>query len=147
VVEEGTHQGLLASKGAYFRLATAQNLNFKLASASPEGVVDDSLVQSFIPETQPRPESADTPELSEGESARESLTFQRETISRMLSLMMCLKTIFGEQKQLQSLFLIGSTTCVLLEQYISANQYFSARSCQFSSSPERLWTKNPSFGL
>jgi ATP-binding cassette, subfamily B (MDR/TAP), member 1 len=118
VIEQGTHESLLAAEGAYSRLVNAQNLN-----ATDEGEEELKNEKSLG-------DDADDLDLSKTQTARSTTSvksaLKSEDVSRKLSLFKCLLIIFYEQRHLWQLLLGGFIASV------AAGAVFPAQAVLFS---------------
>ena len=114
VVEQGTHEGLLAARGAYFRLVNAQKLSVAAedvddrasssGSSSGDGA-DDAAPDAALPPVD-RVETT-----ASAWSVRSALKY--EDVSRQRGLFHCLAIIFHEHRRLWPWFAAGVAGCVM----------------------------------
>lgn len=116
LVEQGTHQELLASKGAYFGLVSAQNLDSHQGSSSSPAA-NEKVDELELQKTQtPAPEASSKPDV------------QVEDVSRKFSLVRCICIVLYEQRRLWPFFLGGALAS------IGGGGVFPAQAVVFSKS-------------
>lgn len=118
VVEQGTHEALLAAEGAYSRLVNAQNLN---ATDGGEKQLDAEKSENGDPEDVDLSRSQTKRSTGSVKSALRS-----EDVSRKLSLFRCLLIIFYEQRHIWRLLLGGFIAS------LAAGAVFPAQAVLFS---------------
>ena len=122
MVEQGTHEGLLATKGAYYRLVNAQKLSVAAepagdpttssGSSSSSGGGDDDHAATAGASAEPGLVHVDRVETHASTwSARSE--FKYEDVSRKLGLLHCLAIVFYEHRRLWMWFASGVAGCVL----------------------------------
>lgn len=118
VIEQGTHDSLLAAEGAYSRLVNAQNL-----SASEE---DDKELKIEKSEEDDPQNLNITKTQTNRSTATVKSALKSEDVSRKLSLFRCLVIIFYEQRHLWKLLMCGFIASV------AAGAVFPAQAVLFS---------------
>lgn len=115
LVERGTHQELLARKGAYYGLVNAQNLDTK--GDPSETPVDEKTEEVQLHRT-----------LTPAQAASPKPEVQAEDISRKLSLVRCILIVLYEQRRLWPFFVGGALAS------IGGGGVFPAQAVVFSKS-------------
>jgi ATP-binding cassette subfamily B (MDR/TAP) protein 1 len=106
IVEQGTHEGLLAAEGAYYRLVAAQKL-----SVATEEVHDQSDDSS---ESEATHDMTDVDRVETRHSTWSVKSeLKHEDVSRKFGLLKCLSIIFYEHRHLWAWFLGGIIGCVM----------------------------------
>lgn len=104
VIEQGTHESLLAAKGAYSRLVNAQNLS----------ATDDDEKQADVEKNEKG--VSDDLDLSKTQTSKSHVSVKEvlepEDVSRKLSLFKCLLVVFYEQRRLWRILLCGCIASV-----------------------------------
>jgi ATP-binding cassette, subfamily B (MDR/TAP), member 1 len=137
VIEQGTHDSLLAAKGAYSRLVNAQNLTG--TDDSEEGLdVDDSKEKGDY-----------DMELSKVQTTRSTMSvksaLKSDDVSRKLSLFKCLVIIFYEQRNVWRLLLGGLITSVAAGGVFPAQAVLFSRIITVFQLPENLLQSRGNF--
>jgi ATP-binding cassette, subfamily B (MDR/TAP), member 1 len=137
VIEQGTHESLLATGGAYSRLVNAQNLNAEDESESKDKV-----------ENGDGGDAGDL-DLAKVQTTRSTTSVQSalksEEVARKLSLFRCLVIIFYEQRHLWQLLLGGFVACVAAGAVFPAQAVLFSRVVTVFQLPESLLQSKGNF--
>lgn len=140
VVEQGTHESLLAAEGAYSRLVKAQNLD----------ATDDSEDQLDSDKSDKSKEAnTDALDLDKVQTTRSTVSvrsaLKSDDVSRKLSLFKCLIIIFYEQRRVWRLLLGGLIASVAAGAVFPAQAVLFSRVVTVFQLPENLLESRGNF--
>ena len=137
VVEQGTHESLLAAEGAYSRLVKAQNLS----------ATDDS--EDQLDSDKSNEANTDGLDLDKVQTTRSAVSvksaLKSEDVSRKLSLFKCLIIIFYEQRRVWRLLLGGFIASVAAGAVFPAQAVLFSRVVTVFQLPENLLESRGNF--
>jgi ATP-binding cassette, subfamily B (MDR/TAP), member 1 len=136
VIEQGTHEALLAAGGAYSRLVNAQNL-----AATEEG--------EAVLKVESTEEDSKELDLSKVHTSRSAWSvksaLKSEDVSRKLSLFKCLLIILYEQRHLWQLLLAGFVASVAAGAVFPAQAVLFSRAVTVFQLPESMLQERGNF--
>ena len=137
VVEQGTHEALLAAQGAYSRLVNAQNL-----AATEEG-------EAVLEMKKSREDDSHDLDLSKVHTTKSIMSVKSapksEDVSRKLSLLKCLLVIFYEQRHLWQLLLGGIIASIAAGAVFPAQAVLFSRAVTVFQLPESMLQERGNF--
>ncbi|KAI9795552.1 MAG: multidrug-resistance transporter mdr5 [Piccolia ochrophora] len=105
VIEEGTHDSLLAAEGSYARLVTAQNLAPTTVITSTEDEEPENSLEAVV-------SGLNRATTTRSAKSTGMVSFKTDDVSRKLSLFRCLLIVFHEQRQHWPYFVCGGIAAV-----------------------------------